>query len=58
LTIIGIAALHILSIIDASVDANLFDFDISDDLTMNISPVPVTLGNRNLVMGLNLAINF
>ena len=58
LTIIGIAALHVLSIIDASVDANLFDFDISDDLSMRIEPVPVNFGNQNLVMGLNLSINF
>ena len=58
LTIIGIAALHVLSIIDASVDANLFDFDISDDLSMRIEPMPVFLGNQNLVMGFNLAIKF
>ena len=58
LTIIGIAALHVLSIIDASVDANLFDFDISDDLSMRIEPIPVYLGDQNMVMGFNLAINF
>jgi len=58
LTIISIAALHVLSIIDASVDANLFDFDISDDLSMRIEPMPVNLGNQNMVMGLNLLINF
>jgi len=58
LTIIGIAALHVLSIIDASVDANLFDFDISDDLSMRIEPMPVFLGDQNLVMGFNLAIKF
>ena len=58
LTIIGIAALHVLSIIDASVDANLFDFDISDDLRMRIEPMPVFLGDQNLVMGFNLAIKF
>ena len=58
LTIIGIAALHVLSIIDASVDANLFDFDISDDLSMRIEPMPVNLGSQNLVMGFNLSINF
>ena len=53
LTIISIAVLHVLSIIDASVDANLFDFDISDDISMRIEPMPVNLG-----MGLNLAIHF
>ena len=58
LTVIGIAALHVLSIIDASVDANLFDFDISDDLSLRIEPMPVNLGNQNLIMGFNLAINF
>ncbi len=58
LTIIGIAALHVLSIIDASVDANLFDFDISDDLSMRIEPMPIYFGDQNLVMGFNLAIKF
>ncbi len=58
LTIISIAVLHVLSIIDASVDANLFDFDISDDISMRIEPMPVNLGNQNLGMGLNLAIHF
>lgn len=58
LTIIGIAALHVLSIIDASVDANLFDFDISDDLSMRIEPIPFYSGDQNMVMGFNVAINF
>ena len=58
LTIICIAALHVLSVIDASVDANLFDFDISDDISMRIEPMPVNLGNQNMGMGLNLAIHF
>lgn len=58
LTIIGIAALHVLSIIDASVDANLFDFDISDDISMKIEPAPVYFGNQNPVLGVNLSVNF
>jgi hypothetical protein len=58
LTIIGIAALHVLSIIDASVDANLFDFDIGDDLSMRVEPAPLNLGNQKQVMGLNVVINF
>lgn len=32
-------ALYILQIIDASVDANLYDFDVSDDLTFRLEPV-------------------
>ncbi len=58
LTVICIAVLHVLSIIDASVDANLFDFDISSDISMRIEPMPVNLGNQNMGMGLNLAIQF
>lgn len=58
LTIIGIAALHILSIIDASVDANLADFDISDDLSMKIGPIPVNMGGQSMAIGINLALKF
>jgi len=58
LTIIGVAALHILSIIDASVDANLADFDISDDLSMRVEPAHINIGGNNPVMGLNLVFNF
>jgi hypothetical protein len=38
LSYIGLAAWYLLSVIDANVDASLFDYDISDDLGMNISP--------------------
>jgi hypothetical protein len=58
LTVIGIAALHILSIIDASVDANLADFDIGDDLSMKIEPAHLYINGQNPVLGLNLVFNF
>ncbi len=58
MSIIMIAALHVLSIIDASVDANLFDFEINDDLSMRFNPMPVTYGNGPQVIGLNVAFNF
>lgn len=38
LSYIGITTLYILQIIDASVDAHLYNFDISDDLLLNILP--------------------
>lgn len=38
LSIVGIAAVYALSIIDAFVDAELFDFDISPDLSLNVAP--------------------
>jgi hypothetical protein len=58
LTIIAVAALHILSIIDASVDANLFDFDISDDLSMRVEPAHIYSNGQNPVLGFTLALNF
>ncbi|MFA6924282.1 MAG: DUF5683 domain-containing protein [Bacteroidales bacterium] len=33
------AAIYIANIIDAAVDANLFDYDVCDDLSINIQPV-------------------
>lgn len=38
LSYISIAAIYILNIIDASVDAHLFYFDVSPDLSLNLSP--------------------
>ncbi|MCL4481751.1 MAG: DUF5683 domain-containing protein [Bacteroidetes bacterium] len=58
MSIIAIAALHVLSIIDASVDANLFDFDISDDLSMRVDPMPMNFGRGSQVIGINVAFNF
>lgn len=39
LTYILSGLLYILQIVDASVDANLYDFDVSDDLTLRFEPV-------------------
>ena len=58
LSIIAIAALHVLSIIDASVDANLSDFDINDNLSMHVEPMPVNFGNGPHVLGISFAFNF
>jgi hypothetical protein len=58
LSIIAIAALHVLSIIDASVDANLSDFDINDNLSMHIEPMPMNFGKGPNVIGMSVAFNF
>ena len=44
LSIIGTVALYGLSIVDAYVDAQLFDFDISPDLTMRLQPSVIQRG--------------
>ena len=38
LSIIGTVAMYALSILDAYVDAQLFDFDISSDLSLRVEP--------------------
>jgi hypothetical protein len=57
LLIIGMVAFYGLNIIDASVDAHLFDFDISEDLTMNWQPAMRTF-EKQLVFGANFTFNF
>jgi hypothetical protein len=57
LLIISFIGFYGLNIIDASVDAHLFDFDISDDLTMNWKPEIVNL-NSTVAYGINLRFNF
>jgi hypothetical protein len=58
MSVIMIAALHVLSIIDASVDANLSDFEINDDLSMHVEPMPMNFRNGPQVIGINVALNF
>jgi len=57
LFVIFTAGLYIMNIIDANVDANLYDFDISDDLSLKIEPVPIMVGFKQTV-GFNIKLNF
>lgn len=57
LCIIGTAAFYAINIIDASVDAHFFNFDISDDLTINWMPQPMYAMDQPL-MGIHFAIKF
>lgn len=50
LSIIGCGLLYILNIVDASVDAHLFGFNVSNDLSLNITP--------STVAGMNPGIGF
>jgi len=57
LLIISFVGFYGLNIIDASVDAHLFDFDISDDLTLKWEPSMINFDN-NFVYCLNFRFNF
>ncbi len=57
LLIISIIGFYGLNLIDASVDAHFFDFDISEDLTMNWQPVMYHF-NQQPVYGINCSFSF
>lgn len=49
LVIIGTVAFYAANIIDASVDAHFFDFNISDDLTINWAPGPMMCLDKKMI---------
>ncbi len=57
LSIIGVSLLYVLNIVDASVDAHLFYFNVSEDLSLNWSPSLINQ-KGSLIPGMNLAIKF
>jgi hypothetical protein len=57
LLIISMVGFYGLNLIDASVDAHLFDFDISEDLTLNWQPAVKTF-DKQLVYGVYCTFNF
>lgn len=58
ISIVVAIAVYALSIIDAYVDAQLFDFDISDDLSINIEPQLYYDQQQQRSVELKLAISF
>jgi hypothetical protein len=59
LNFVGIAIFYTLQIVDANVDANLFDFDVSDELSMKLFPKTINTNySRTPVLGIGCLINF
>ncbi len=53
MTFIGIGLLYVLQILDADVDAHLFDYDMSEDLSMRVEPVLLNSNTYNYKTGLS-----
>jgi len=59
LSYLGIAAWYLISILDANVDASLFDYDISENLTLRLEPYHLPYYNISSVgVNIKLAFNF
>ena len=57
MSIAGVFGLYVLSVLDAYVDAQLFDFDISPNLSMRVEPV-INTGFESASLGAKLQFNF
>ena len=58
LSYIGIAAWYLTSILDANVDASLFDFDVTDNLDITLAPVFMPLPGGYTGAGLSASIKW
>jgi len=56
LSYIGIAAWYLISILDANVDASLFDFDVTDNLNITLAPIVMPLPGGYSGAGLSASI--
>ncbi|MBK9672102.1 MAG: hypothetical protein IPP56_13250 [Bacteroidetes bacterium] len=56
LSVIGFALFYVLNIVDANVDANLFYFDVSDDLSMEW--MPVAIPSSTFASGIGIKLKF
>lgn len=57
LSLIFAGLVYVLNIVDASVDAHLFYFDVSDNLSMNIVPSVIPY-HRHALTGINIGLRF
>ena len=55
LSVVGLFAVYVLNIIDANVDAHLFEFNVDDNLTLNFVPCRQVVSSRSYHgIGINL----
>ena len=58
LSYIGIAVWYIVTVLDANVDASLFNYDISDNLDLDIAPVKMPLSGAGIGLNISLIVTF
>jgi hypothetical protein len=58
LSIAGLAAIYLLNVIDAMVDAHFFYYDVSDDLSMKLEPALIQSPGITASVGLRINLGF
>jgi len=56
--IIGLSAIYILNVIDATVDAHLFDYNVSDDLSFRLEPSMINNYSNQNAIGIRCSFKF
>jgi hypothetical protein len=57
LSAIGILAVYVLNVVDANVDAQLYNFDVSDELSLRVRPMIINIAGTNRT-GVSLKLTF
>jgi hypothetical protein len=60
LSYIGIAGWYLISILDANVDASLYNYEVNNNLNITLAPIPMSLPGGFIGAGLSvdLKVNF
>lgn len=57
LSVIVLLAWWGLNVVDANVDGHFFNFDIDEDLSLNLSPATIRMAGNRRAIGINLCLN-
>lgn len=58
LNVIVLAGIYLLNVVDATVDAHLFDYEINDDLSLNIQPAMKRTFDNQTSVGISCSFSF
>lgn len=60
LSVISLTLCYVINVVDAAVDAHLFSFDVSDNLTLKVEPIisPIAIKGIPPATGLNFRLQF
>jgi hypothetical protein len=58
LSVLGLGVIYFLNIVDAMIDANFFNYDVSDDLSLKVQPTFLTNPDLTSSIGLRINIEF